>query len=314
MRCPGPILPAVLLTAMAPLWWCCAASPERPHKPPRPVPTEAAQKTLLQETEALFRAGSQEAFLAHVDRCAADPVVAAWLTRGLVFHMLDARERQLTAEAERLPVQALADNPRYRDGLAGIVRLGPAAVPTLLAELIGHRSSKTREFGAEILGQLPDSVLPQLRAAFAGADQRSRRYLVLAVARMPASPAVETELLAFSRHEDFSVRAEALAGLAGYGERHLELLRRAVAEDPDPFVQRQIVMRLDRFPDRRTAAAVVDFYARAEKAGDQPGIRAAERTLIEMSGRPISTAGGRVARYGLASWREWLLGLPVELR
>jgi hypothetical protein len=128
---------------------------------------------------------------------------------------------------------------------------------------------------------------------------------------MKPAPEIERLLLKWTKHADFTVRATALMGLAGFGDRHIALLRDTVERDPDQFVQRQVVKSLGRFRDRATVAVVVNYYKRSADRGDRNGVREAERTLVLMSKSP-PTRGGRLIHYGLTHWQKWVLTLPMD--
>ena len=63
---------------------------------------------------------------------------------------------------------------------------------------------------------------------------------------MKPSPERELMLLDWSKNDDYLVRSGAFVGLQRAGDRHLALLRDAVARDPDTFVQKQVVTGLPR--------------------------------------------------------------------
>ena len=301
--------PFLLLLLAALTLAACSSGPDY-YKAERLPATEAEQQEVVKKAEELFRRDGDE-FEKLVDEWVGDQAVAQKLAMLMVFHMVDAAERQRAAELDGLPVRSLEDNPRYVRARDALGRMGMAAYPTV-EELVRHPKSKVhRLHGVEILAKMPVSVLPAIEASMSDCEAKYRRYYVAAVAQRAPSAGAERLLLAWSRHSDDFVRAEAIVGLLAYGDAHLQAVLDAVEKDPDPYVQRHVVKGLGERKGRRSAAVVVQYYGRCVERGDRAGQREAERTLIKMSDLP-ATKGGKLLQYGLGHWKQWVLTLPVE--
>ena len=217
----------------------------------------------------------------------------------------------------QLTLNLLGDLEVIRDGV--VLPLPPSKkTRALLAYLALQDRSFRREALCELLWEVPDDPRGSLRWSLSKlrrlVDEPDRPRVVAdrSTVRFDREGLeVDLLLLRWSKHEDFTVRAAALVGLAGRGDRHLALLRGIVRDDPDHFVRRQIVKHLGGFRDRATAAAVVAYYADCQQRNDRRGAREAERTLVKMSGSPVARRG-RLIHYGLAHWQKWVLTLPVD--
>lgn len=280
------------------------------QKPHRPKPTEKEQEELFRKAGQLFVQGGEEYDKA-VAACCEDPIVAYWLTIRMIWHMKDAADRQRQRQAMNFQLRELETNERYTRARKTLGSMGEIAVPTIIAELVQNRYTDNRQLGATIFAAMRPDVVPRLEEAMTKSEPRYKRYYVEGVAGMKPVAQAEVLLVRWAKDEDYAIRAAAFVGLSRYGDRHLPALREAVAHDADSFVRRQIVKQLGRLKDRKTAAAVVEYYARCAADNDRRGITEAERTLIRMSGKP-SAKGGRPVRYGLDHWRQWVLTLPVQ--
>jgi len=291
----------------------CQTEPSQAPGPASLPKATKAQRAIYERAIARFRVGGDE-FSSVLREGKDDPVLSRALTMFLIFHMRDAERRQRERQQGSLEMRSMQDNVRYTQARAGLEVLGPAALPTLRAELIQNRHTDNRVFGVKALAALGPAAVPALRDAMRASEPRHRRYYVEAVTRMDPSKAVELQLLSWSRDEDFSVRSKALAGLARHGDRHLVLLRKALASDPDPFVQRQVVQALADHKDLATARSVVGYYASCVERSDDRGCREAERSLVRMAGVRPRSQGRRLVTYGLPYWRKWLDSLSKEKR
>lgn len=297
------LIPVLLLTA-------CDTAPVH-HVPTRERPTAAGSKELFRKIGLEFEAGQGDEIDAMLVEACTDPKLASSVTRLMMFHMKDAAERQGSEQAGKLQLRDLESNLRYTRARSALATMGVAAVPTVIDELMMNRFSDNRRMGVQILAAMPKGVLPAIEKAVLATKPRFRRHYVEAVAGMVPSPESKHLLLNWSKHEDYSVRAASLVGLANCGDQYLSLLREVVAKDPDEYVRRQVVASLSNFNDRRTVAVIIEYYARAQKRRDRQGIREAERTLVKMSKKP-ATKRGRLVHYGLIHWRKWVLTLPVD--
>jgi HEAT repeats len=300
-------LPALFL--LLPLT-ACETTPDR-HVPTRERSTAAGSKELFRNIGLEFEAGRGDEIDPMLGEACKDPKLAASVARLMMFHMQDAAQRQQLKQSGQFQLRDLESNFRYTRARSCLGKMGLSAVPTVIDELMMNRFSDNRRMGVQILSAMPAAVLPAIEKALVEAEPKFRRHYAEAVAGMKPTPESKRLLLTWSKHEDYSVRAASFVGLANAGKQYLPLLRDAVTKDPDHFVQRQVVRSLERYPDRRTAAAVIEYYARAQKRGDRQGIRDAERTLVKISKQP-PTRRGRLVHYGLAHWRKWVLTLPVD--
>ena len=301
--CPMRPLHGLLLLLAA-----CAATPPERFKSERPGANTKEQGELIKRAMGLYWNGGEE-YEDVIEQCGKDPEAAQTLAMLMVIKMSDTEQLQRRKQANKFQIRTLEQNIPYTRARGTIVKLGKNAMP-IIEELVRHPHSDKRRRGVEILSRMPESVLPIVEKKFAACPAKYRRHYIEAVAQMEPVPASELMLLEWAKHEDYALRATALAGLASFGDRNLALLRDAVQKDPDQFVQRQVVRYLGHFRDRETAAVVVAFYARSAQRGDRHGIREAERTLVKMS-KSAPTKRGRLIHYGLAHWQKWVLTLPV---
>ncbi len=276
-----------------------------------PVPKASVeQREIYERVILLFQVGTDE-FGKALREGRDDPVLASKLTQFLVVHMREAERLQRRAQRGDFELRSLEENARYSEARKGLGVLGDAALPTLRQRLIEHRLTENRLFGITTLAALGPDAVPAIRDAMLTSKPRYHRYYVEAVSRMPPAPKVERQLLEWTRSDSFSVRAEALRGLVAYGDRHLVLLRSVVREDSDAFVQRQVVERLGGYRDPATIACVLGYYQRCAASGEDRGIRAAERTLLRMSGKKPRRRGDRLVHHGLAYWQRWAREQPA---
>ncbi len=303
-----PMRLVVLMTLL--LLTACENSPDR-HTPKRERPTGEENEALFRKIGLEFETGKGDEINALLADACKNAKLAASVARLMMFHMKDAAQRQRDKQANRFQFRDLESNFRYTRARSALGTMGPVAVPTVIDELMKNRFTDNRQIGVQILASMSKDVLPMLKQAVIDSKPTFRHNYVAAVAGMKPSPERELMLLDWSKNDDYLVRSGAFVGLQRAGDRHLALLRDAVARDPDTFVQKQVVKVLGGFTDRVTAATVIAYYARCEKRGDRMGASEAERTLVKISKKP-PTRRGRLIHYGLSYWRKWVLTLPVD--
>lgn len=271
----------------------CATEPAR-----KPAPElDRAQQIALAAAEKLYRAGDP-AFAENRDRLAADPATAYWLTRLFVHYLLDAYDQQRASDTTFLATVASAENPVLARAKDQLLVLGAAAAPALIEDLLNGSHSDRRHLGVLLLVELGPSVLPHVTPLLDSSDWRLRLAAVQVAAPMKPGPEVIAVLERGAEDSSFAVRAEALGALLANGEPHVDRVRRALTEDHDPFVRRSVAAQLGDHGDPETAVALVSYLSDCLQRVDVRGARAAEASLIKISGHPKSG--------DLAFWRAWL--------
>ena len=143
-----------------------------------------AQKVVVEEAVRLYARG--EPFDEQLELIKADPVMSFKFTRILVLDIDDmrraredgarqwemrsdraiesarGRSRQLSSEPLLRAAFGQRDLNEFR-GFVAIDRMGDAAVPCLVEDLIGHRSTYWRLLGIELLVRIGPSVQPALQ-------------------------------------------------------------------------------------------------------------------------------------------------------
>lgn len=266
---------------------------------------DAERAARCQAAEAAYRAQSPE-YPALRDALADDPVAVHWMVRMFVRDLIFVREgRPLGGtedETEELfRAAAGIEDPVERRAIAEIELLGAKAAPTIVGDLLRHPQPQPRELGIELIARVGDGALPELLPLAHSREPRERRTAARALGVIGSATIVEDELFRLAHDDDFTVRADAMRGLARGSERGAAVLRATLAGDADPFVRRVAAKSLARHPGRLTAAALVDYLQRCEKEGDSQGEKAAQSSLQALAG----TRGIRT----LASWKAWLADL-----
>ncbi|MFM1872340.1 MAG: hypothetical protein RL398_1762 [Planctomycetota bacterium] len=292
--------PAMIRVAVAALAiFCCACASEAGFDAGR---LDAERASKLRACEAAYRAESAE-YAVLREELMSDPVAVHWLTRMFVLDLLRAREgRPLGEDQELLRAAAGLEDPLERRAAAEIVVLGTRAMPVIAGDLLRHPQPQPRELGIELVGRIGPAAVEFVLPLVNSTEARERRVAARALGSIGGEGDIERQLAKLAADADFTVRADAMRGLARSGESGATTLRAALANDPDPFVRRAAATSLARHPGLSTAQALVDYLQVCQRAGDFSGEKAAQESLLVLAG----AKGFR----SLASWREWLQSLP----
>ena len=288
--------------ALAVSFVACAASRVRYQ----PGALSADQLELVRKTEASYRKDAPDYPVLRA-RVMEDPVATAWLVRMFVRDLIKVRERPLAPTGgEEIVVRAVegADPVGVR-ATSEIRHLGAKAVPLLIGDLLLHEGTVTRELGIDLLAVVGPPAVPDLLDVAARGDVRQRRAAARALGRVGASEQALPVLVGMAEDGDFTVRADALRGLAGCGEPAVGHLVARLAGDPDPFVQRVAAEQLGRFPVRASGNALVAYLERCLRARDDSGERAAQAALQVLAGK----RGLRTPE----AWQRFAATLPERL-
>lgn len=281
---PGPATHQRLAAsfALAVTMAACAAPPVRYQ----PGPLSAEQLQLVRDTEASYRKEAADYPVLRA-RVMADPVATAWLVRMFVRDLVKVRERPLAPTGgQEIVVRAVegADPVGVR-ATAEIRHLGAKAVPVVIGDLLLHEDTLLRELGVDLLAEVGAVAVPGLVDVAERGDVRQRRAAARALGRVGAPERALPVLVAMAGDADYTVRADALRGLAGCGEAALAPLVDRLAGDPDPFVQRVAAEQLGRFPVQASAKALVAYLQRSIRGDDRSGERAAQAALQVLAGK-----------------------------
>lgn len=278
----------------------CAAEPQRAPAPRPP----AEQQARLVEAERLYRS-NDPGFAVVRDDLANDPVTARWLTRMFIRDLIWARDqRQANDEAFMQAVAGKSAHPVEERALRDLQALGAAAAPALIEDLLRSPYGDRRRIGADLLGIVGPAALPALQPLLGDRNRDTRRLAVRALIDMEKTPPVRVALERGATDSDFTVRAEAVVGLARIGAEQAPRLHEMLRSDGDPFVRRAVAAQLAAFHDAATARALVDYLEHCVSSGEVRGGEAAEAALIEIAGSK--------QRGGIAGWRTWLATFAKE--
>ena len=257
------------------------------------------KKQMLMEAEQLYRADDRE-FAVALDELSQDPEMAYWLTRMLVRD-LSLVWATAQIDEDRMFRSVLGQsNPAEERALRHFDAMGDRTIECLVRDVVRSEIFETRRTGVRLLARVGETALPGVEEMARDPDPTVRRTAAQVLDQME-DPVPEGAIrLSRSLVEDldYTVRAEAVKGLARGGEAEGELMRQILSKDPDPFVQRTVATEILAFPDLATAAALVQYMEVCVKRGDRSGIDAADSSLRRLAGRPRSQ--------GVASWRAWL--------
>ncbi|HLQ38894.1 MAG TPA: HEAT repeat domain-containing protein [Planctomycetota bacterium] len=288
-----PVAVTVLLLSSA-----CGSAPAPPPRLYEPGELSPQDRQALVEAERAYRIGAPD-FDARRAALAGEPLTALWLTRLFVRDVLFVRERRDPDQQQAFAAAAGHRDQNEVRAIEQIVAIGGAAVPCLVEDLLKNRQTVPRELGVELLGRIGAPALAALQPLLADSDVRLRRAAVRATAAMPASATTLERLRQSGKDRDFTVRAEALRGLAHGTDVDAVLLRQALAGDADPFVRRVAAESLAGHRDRASAQALIDFLERCSSGGERKGEAVAQASLQKLAG----SGGPRT----VAAWRTWLL-------
>lgn len=284
----------------------CAAACATPLVRYQPGPLSADQLELVRKAEAAYRKDAPDYPVLRA-RVAEDPVATAWLVRMFVRDLVRVRERPLAPTGgEEIVVRAVegADPVGVR-ATNEIRHLGAKAVPLLIGDLLLHESTLPRELGIDLLAVVGQAAVPDLLDVAARGDVRQRRAAARALGRVGADDRALSVLVAMAEDDDYTVRADALRGLAGCGEPAIAHLTARLAGDQDPFVQRVAAEQLGRFPVRASGDALVVYLERCLRSRDESGERSAQASLQVLTGK----RGLRPPE----AWQRLVLTLPERL-
>jgi hypothetical protein len=263
---------------------------------PAPRPTDAQQQQLV-AVERAYRT-ADPGFAAQRDELASDPTTALWLTRLFIRDLVVARDARDPGRDEQvLRAAARIKDPTEVRALEQIDALGARALPCIVEDLLKNRQGPARELGIELCGRLGEAALPSLEPLLQDSEVRTRRAAVRGIGAVPPSAQTLQLLRRSSGDSDYTVRADAVRGLAVGGAGEAMLLRKVLAEDSDPFVRRVAAQSLGRHRDQATAMALVSYLERCQREHEPEGAQAAQAALQELSG----SKGTRT----LERWRQW---------
>lgn len=290
---------ALVLAAM---FGACAAPPVRYE----PGPLSSAQLQLVRSAEAAYRKEAPDYPVLRA-KVMDDPVASAWFVRMFVRDLVKVRERPLAPTGgQEIVVRAVegADPVAVR-ATAEIRHLGVKAVPILIGDLLLHEDTLPRELGVDLLAVVGAAAVPDLVDVAQRGDVRQRRAAARALGRVGAPEQVLPVLVGMASDPDYTVRADALRGLAGCGEAALGPLVDRLTGDQDPFVQRVAAEQLGRFPVQASAKALAAYLQRSIRGDDRSGERAAQAALQVLAGR----RGLRTPE----AWQQFAMTLPERL-
>jgi hypothetical protein len=259
----------------------------------------AQKKQMLMEAEQLYRADDPE-FEAALAELSQDPELAYWLTHMLVRDLKLAWDTAQIDEDRMFRSVLGQRNASVERVLKHFDAMGSRTTECLVSDVVRSEFFQTRAIGVTLLARGGETALPGVEEMARNPDPTVRRLAAQVLGEM--GDPVPERAIGLSRSlvedPDFTVRAEAVKGLARGGEEEGKLLRQILLHDPDPFVQRASATAILAFPDLATAAALVQYMEICVTRGDNSGIDAADASLRRLAGRPQSQ--------GVASWRAWL--------
>jgi len=137
------------------------------------------------------------------------------------------------------------------EAISAIDGLSAADVP-LLVQILKHQDPEARVFAARGLARLgrgARAALPDLMAAYAGAEQPLRRAVIETAARLgaEAKPALPTFIEAL-QDADAGVRKQAVEALATFGPEAKEAAKQLgrILSDPEPDIRQSAVVALGK--------------------------------------------------------------------
>ena len=310
-------LPLTILFVFALLWSACSNTSR--HELHDPGELTAEQKVVMEEAVRLYAQG--EPYEEQLEIIKADPVMSFKFTRVLVLDIDDMRRareggsRQWQMRSDRAIASAqgrsrrLSSDPLLRAaagqrdvvGVRGVVAIdlmGEAAVPCLIEDLVGHRSTYWRFLGVELLARIGPPVLPALQKVAESSSPVERRTAAQVLGALPPSPEGLALLSRLALDPEYGVRAAALTAMAGGGPDEARVLRERLVADDDHFVRRSAAKALVTYAEVETAEAVIAYLERCQREEDADGSEAAQDVLQALAGK-------RGVR-SVAAWQKWL--------
>lgn len=307
---------AVLLLMLWPVAACASGSTglkTTAADAPRP---KGEQLVELAAAESLYRFGERlraagrldeaaeqdELFAERRDQLAEEPTSAIWLTRMLLTEFFLAERRQDLKD--KTLVEALQEEVTKRTERARrhILAMGPAAVPTLIDDLVRNLLTNRRQLGGELLADIGSPAIPAMQPLLQDADWRLRKTAVAMLVRMQGNAEVSDALRIGMKDAHFGVRAAAAEGL---GAEDAGTLVEVLTSDPDSFPRRaagkrlaELYPSLDGATRRRVAETLVAQLEQSAAEGAGRDADAFESALRKLAG---------VQRRGnVEAWKTWL--------
>ena len=196
----------------------------------------------------------------------------------------------------------LEENPKgvvWKRVLAALGRMGDPAVEVCMLLLRKGRDPIARGVGAEIAGRMGPSVVPALVRELREGKPFSAAAAAAALGLHKESPLAEKALLEAVRSgRDYRVRGAALLALGRYGGPQARaVLVEMLQSAKDPFLAMEAAKGLGRLGEKEVVPALISALERALASGDRRLARAAQASLVRLTGR----------RFGPRPrmWRVW---------
>lgn len=232
------------------------------------------------------------------DAALADPAVADWLVRVFVIDVSVVRERQGVRDDDFMRAAARTDDETIAvRAAAEIATIGAKAVPVLVDELLLHEQPQPRAVGIELLTKVGMPAVPELKRVLRDGKPQQRRAAARALGAIGLDAEAFAMLRDLAKSGDWTIRADAMLGLAGGGEPALAILVDHVRNDADKHVRRMAARSLAKFKTASAAHALVDYLERCKGEPNRSGEEEAQYALQAMSG----TLRART----VAAWRAY---------
>jgi hypothetical protein len=200
-------------------------------------------------------------------------------------------------EAPETLRRVLLTEPIEADGARKLLaRCGPATIDPLLDALALSESQPTRELILDRLRELGEAAREPILGRLAGSEWYVLRNLLALLVAMPAIPA-DLQIDSYAKHEEPTVRVEALRLLARIPEKRGEAIHAALSDMDSRVVYAALdAAAADGLP-RRSALRVLQVLQRAAEDSD---VRV--RGIALLDNVPLAVA------------RDWLLSLVLRTR
>jgi len=251
--------------------------------PRGPTVLDQAQVGVVKRVERAYREQDPE-YPRIRDAALADPAVAEWLVRVFVIDVSSVRERQGVRDDDFIHPSGRPDDevPPTR-AVAEIATIGEKAVPVLVDELLLHEQPQPRAVGIELLTKIGAPAVPELKRVLADGKPQHRRAAARALGAIGLDAEAFVMLRDLAASGDWTIRADAMLGLAGGDDAAHQLLLHHVANDPDAHVRRMAARSLAKFPQASTAHALVDYLDRCTSERRRDGVEEAQYALQAIS-------------------------------
>lgn len=199
-------------------------------------------------------------------------------------------------EAPETLRRVLLTEPIEADGARKLLaRCGPASIDPLLDALALSESQPTRQLILDRLRELGEAAREPILGRLAGSEWYVLRNLLALLVAMPAIPA-DLQVDAYAKHEEPTVRVEALRLLARIPEKRGEAIHTALSDTDSRVVHAALDAAAAGLP-RRSALRVLQVLQRAAENSD---VRV--RGIALLDDVPLAVA------------RDWLLSLVLRTR